>query len=191
MVAISLSSSCRPNLLTTNCYRVTADLPLLRSALRRLQRIHRRRTRESAALSWRLLRLTDHDVTAVRAGNAALNHQQIFFLIHAQDAQVAGRDPGIAHVARPPHALEHTRRKRRRSKRTRNLKHRAVRLRAAGEVMPLHHTLKAMALARSNHIDKALAFKNIHQDSVARFDHTLGRFARSIDLYRNEERRVG
>src|ERR1035441_8110959 len=83
-------------------------LPLLRSALRRLQRIDRRRTRESAALSWRLLRLIDHDVTAVRAGNAALNHQQVLFLIHAQDAQVASRDPGIAHVARHSRSEEHT-----------------------------------------------------------------------------------
>src|ERR1019366_5666472 len=115
-------------------------LALLRSALRRLQWTDRRRTRESAALSWRLLRPIDHDVTAVRTRNTAFNHQQILFFIHAQDAQVARRDPGIAHVARHPHALEHTRRKRRRSNRTRNLKHRAVRLRAAGEVMPLHHS---------------------------------------------------
>src|SRR5947209_14186519 len=42
------------------------NLCLLRRSFRCLQRIYRRRTRESAALSWRLLRLGDNDVAVLR-----------------------------------------------------------------------------------------------------------------------------
>src|SRR5580658_958354 len=161
------------------------DLPLLSRAFRRLQRIDRSRTSKSAALSWRLLRLVDHDVTAVRARNAALNHQQVLVFIHAQNPQVARRDPGVAHVARHPHALEHARRKCRRANRTRNLEHRTVRLGTTTKMMPLHHALKAVPLAGSDDIDKTLAFENIDQHAVANFNHTLGRLARSVHFHGN------
>src|SRR5271169_4405365 len=61
-------------LLPLTLARARSQLSLLRSPLRCLQRIDRRRARKSAALSWRLLRLVDHDVSAVRARNAAFNH---------------------------------------------------------------------------------------------------------------------
>src|SRR5258708_12133359 len=139
--------------------------------------------RESTALSRRLLRFIDHDVSAVRSRNAALNHQQILFFIHTQDPQVAHRYPDIAHVARHPHALEHARWKRRRTDRTRNLKHRTVRLRTTRKVMPLHYTLKPAPLAHSDDVHKPFAFENIHQHPVSNFYHALGRLAVSVDFH--------
>src|ERR1700756_4615045 len=110
----------------TNDPGPTTKLAVLRSALRRLQRIDRRRTRKSAALPWWLLRFHDHDVTTIRTGNAAFHHQQVVVLIDAQHAQIANRHALIAKVARHAHAFEHARRKRRRTDRTGDLEHRTV-----------------------------------------------------------------
>src|ERR1700681_2162101 len=142
-------------------------LALLSRALSSLQRINRSRARKSAALSGRLLRLVNHDVAAVRARNAAFDYYQILLFIHAQDSQVAGRNPGVAHVSRHPHTFKHARRKCRRANRTGNLKHRTVRLRTTAKVMALHNALKAVSLTDSNNIDKPFALKNIDQDTVA------------------------
>src|SRR5580693_1829994 len=148
-------------LLGTGYWVLGTPLPLLSRPLRRLQRIDRRRTGKSTALSRRLLCLIDHDVAAIRARHAAFNDQKILVFIHAENPQVAGCDPRIAHVPRHAHAFEHARRKRRRANRTGNLKHRTVRLRAAAKMMALHYTLKAVPLADSNDIDKTFVLKNI------------------------------
>src|ERR1017187_3786259 len=140
---------------------------LLRRPLRRLQRIDRSRTRKSAALSGRLLRLHDYQISTLRPRNTAFHHQQILFFVHTQHPQVALRHARMTHVSRHAHSLEHARRKRRRTNRTRNLKHRAVRLRTAGEMMPLNDTLEAFALAHSHDVDKLFAFEYLDQHPVA------------------------
>src|SRR5579862_4573088 len=84
------------------------SLSLLRRSLRSLQRIHRRRTRKSASLSWWLFRLRNNEVATLGPWNAALDHQQIFILIHTKNPQVALGHAGIAHVSRHPHPLKHT-----------------------------------------------------------------------------------
>src|SRR5258708_28191571 len=82
-------------------------LCLLRRSLRRLQRIDRRRTRKSAALSGRLLGFCDDDVPALRPRYTALNHQKILVLIYTEDTQVALRHAVLAHVSRHAHSLQH------------------------------------------------------------------------------------
>src|ERR1019366_6103301 len=77
---------------------------------------------------------------------------------------------------------EHARGKCRRTNRTRNLKHRTVRLRTTRKVMPLDDALKPATLAHSDDVDETLAFENIHQNAVARFQHTLGSLARGVTL---------
>ena len=51
--------------------------------------------------------------------------------------------------------------------------------------MPLHNTLKSVALAHADDVDKALAFENIHQNAVAQLDHAFCRLARSVNLDAN------
>src|SRR4029077_13466871 len=163
IVAILLSSwvSQRP----TNGQRLL--LSFLRCPLRCLQRINRRRTRESAALSRRLLRLGNHQISPLRPGHAALDHQQVLFFVHAQHAQVTHRHLGVPHMPRHAHSLEHTRWKCRRSNRTGYLEHRSMRLRAAAEVMPLDHPLKPASLADDDDVHKLFALKNLNQHTRA------------------------
>src|SRR5271156_6483968 len=51
--------------------------------------------------------------------------------------------------------------------------------------MALPDTLKAVALAYADDIDKALAFENIDEDAVARLDHTLGGLTWSVHFDAN------
>src|SRR5579863_3167099 len=155
--------------LTTGPWPLIPELRLLRRPLRCLQRIDRRGTGKSTTLSGRLLRFGNHDVSALRPGNTAFDHQQVLVLVDAEHAQVAGRHLLMSHVSRHPHAFENTRWKRGRPNRTSDLKHRTVRLRTATEVMPFHNTLKTFALAHSDDIDELLAFKNLDQHAVADF----------------------
>src|ERR1700683_2610143 len=79
----------------------------------------------------------------------------------------------MSHVSRHAHAFEHTRRERRGSDRTGDLKHRTMRLRTTAKMMALHHTLKSLALADANDVDKALAIEDLDQHAVANFDRPL------------------
>src|SRR6266702_1174055 len=148
-------------------------LALLRSSLRRLQRIDRSRTRESTALSWRLLRFHNHDVPALWPRHAPFDHKQVLVLVDAQHPQVASRHLPVAHVPRHAYAFEHARWKRRGSNRTRNLKHRTVRLGTAAEMMPFHDALKALPLADSNDVDKLLAVENFDQHAIANLHRSI------------------
>src|ERR1700722_1279203 len=161
-------------------------LCFLRISLGCVKPIHRRRTSKSSALAWRLLGLHDHQVAALRSGHAALNHQQILVLVHAQHSQVPLRHTGITHVARHTHSLKHSRREGRGSDGTGNLKHRTVRLWTTAKMMALHDALKPASLADSYDVDKALAIENFHQHTIAHFDRTVfDPFDRSFDPKRH------
>src|SRR5437762_2094891 len=84
-------------------------LSLLRCPLCRLQRIDRRRAGKSAALSRRMLRLVNNEISAIRPGHAAFNYQQVVVFLNAQSPQIANGYALIPHVARHAHALEHAR----------------------------------------------------------------------------------
>src|SRR5437763_13221229 len=71
--------------------------------LRCLQRIDRSCAGKSTTLTRRLLRLLDHDVSALWAGHRAFNHQQVLVKIDADNAQIANGYIVYAHVA--GHAL--------------------------------------------------------------------------------------
>src|SRR6266487_2969900 len=144
-------------------------LSFFRCPLRRLQRINRRRASKSAALSRRLLRFRNDQVSAIRAGHAALDYQQVVVFLYAQCSQIAHGYARIAHVSRHPHSLKHARWKRRRANRTGNLKHRTMRLRAAAKMMALYHTLKSFALADANNVYESFALENINQHAVTSF----------------------
>src|SRR5579862_1910744 len=144
-------------------------LALLGRALGCLQRVDRRRTRKSATLSRWLLRFHDHNISAVRARNAAFHHQQVVVFIDAQHTQVANRYALIAKVPRHPHAFEHARWECRRSDRPGDLEHRTMRLRTAAEMMPLHYARETPAFADADDIHKALAVENVDQDTLADF----------------------
>src|SRR6266496_1248992 len=89
-----------------------ATLSLFRCPLGCLQRINRCRAGKSAALSRRMLRLSDHQIPAIRPWHGAFNYQQIVVLLHAEDAQIAHGYTRVAHVSRHPHAFEDSRWKR-------------------------------------------------------------------------------
>src|SRR5438309_2631400 len=145
-------------------------LALLRRALGCLQWIDRRRARESAPLSRWLLRARDHDISAIRARDAAFDHQQVLIFVDTQDAQIAHRHALVPHVSRHAHAFEHARRKRRRTDRAGDLKHGAVRFRATAEMMTLYDAREPASLANAHDVDKAVAFENIHQHALADLD---------------------
>src|SRR5581483_3970755 len=159
-------------------------LCLLRCSLCRLQRIDRSRTRESTTLSWRLLRLRDHDVTALRSRHAAFDDQQVFVFIDPEHPQIPSRYLLVAHVSRHPHAFKNAGRKCRRTDRTRNLEHRTVGLRAAREVMPLYDSLEPLALADSDDVNKLLAIEYFYEHAVANFHRTVT-VRRRINFQRN------
>src|SRR5262245_44572237 len=103
--------------------------------------------------------LADDHVARRRARNAALDDDEVVVRIHAQHFQVANRDAAATHSTRGAHALDDARRKRRSADRTRGaVEHRAVRRRAAAEVVALHDALEALAAARADDVD-ALAVR--------------------------------
>src|SRR3954447_21426379 len=147
-------------------------LLLLRCALRSLQRVHRAAfTGESTTLTRRRNRIAHHHVTALRTRYRAFEHQQVFVLVEAQDAQVARRLLRVTHVTGHAHSREYTRRERRRADRTVDREHRSVRLRTSGKLVALHHTGEAAALGRTNHIHELLAVKQVHQHAIADLHH--------------------
>src|SRR5580704_3478502 len=87
-----------------------------------------------------------HD-PALRPGRRSANEQQILLRQHLDDGQPPLGDAPAAHAAGSADALEHARGRRRRADRTRRADVvRAVRLRAAGEVVALDRPLEALAL---------------------------------------------
>src|SRR5215469_3468189 len=128
------------------CARALTRVPLtfLRCPLSRLQRIDRSRASKPTALSWRMLRLGNHQIAAHRPWHAAFDHKQIIVFIDAENAQVAHGDSLIAHVPRHAHAFEDARRECRRADRAGDLEHRTVRLRATAKMMALDYTLKTL-----------------------------------------------
>ena len=111
--------------------------------------------------------LNNHDA-AVRTGHRAANHQQIVFRIDPRHGQSFYRDAHVAHVTRRPHALDNSRRIRRRANRTgRAHVHRTVRLRTAIEIVTLDRAGKAATFRLADHVDDVAIGKLIDQNLVA------------------------
>src|SRR5437762_6742965 len=114
-------------------------------------------------------RLADDHVAGRRAGDAALDDQQVIVAVDAHDFQVACRDALAAHPTGSAHALDHPRRERRGADRAgRAVEHRSVRRRAPGEVMALDDALEPFAAAGADDVD-ALAQREDrrHENLVA------------------------
>src|SRR5712671_417459 len=90
--------------------------------------------------------------------------------IDPEDLEVVNRHATAAHPARRPHALHDARRERRGADRSgRAMEHRAVRRRAAGEMMALDDALKAFAAAVADDIHALAVGEDRDEHLIARF----------------------
>src|SRR3954453_10201203 len=100
-------------------------------------------------------RSADQDEAAVRTGDGALDEEQSLLRVNGVDGQVLGGDPLVAHATRHAEALEHTARGGAATDGTGRavLALGAVSGAEALEVVTLHDTGEALALALSGHVD--------------------------------------
>src|SRR6058998_2144528 len=109
-------------------------------------------------------RLLDEHERPLRAGNAPPDHQEVAVGIHADDLVGAGGAALVAHLAGHAHALEDASRVRGADRPRLADVHRAVRLRAAAELVALDQALKALALARASHVDELTGLEDLGGD---------------------------
>src|ERR687885_1932376 len=129
-----------------------------------------------------------HDAVA-GAGDRAAQHQQVVARVDAHDLEAALRNALVAHLARTPDALEHARGIRGGADRARRADVvRAVRHRAAAEVVALDRALEALALRRPGDLDLLAGLEGLDRDRLA--DGELAGLVAELDdvLHR---RRVG
>src|ERR671936_14963 len=89
----------------------------------------------------------DLDGAPARPGHRAAYEQEVLVCDHVDDLEPPLRDALVAHLAGAANALEHARGRGRGADRSRRAHVvRAVGDRAAGEVVPLHRALEALAL---------------------------------------------
>src|SRR4051812_33592291 len=97
-----------------------------------------------------LLVLANRDQAVHRTGNRAAHEQEIALGVHLHDAQADLGEVAGAHVPRHPLAFDDARRVgSRRDRAGLAVPRVAVGLRTAGEMMAVHHTLKAAALGNA------------------------------------------
>src|SRR5436305_3571216 len=105
---------------------------------------------------------------ALRPGDSSAHEQQILLGEHLDNGEATLGDPAAAHPARTTDALEHTRRRGRGADRARRPDVvRAVRLRAALEVVALDRALKALALRGAGHLDLVTRGKRFDRNRVS------------------------
>src|SRR5918911_2794837 len=129
-----------------------------------------------------------HDAVA-RAGDRAAQHQQVVARVDAHDLEAALGDALVAHLARSAQALEHARGIRGGADRARGADvMRAVRHRAAAEVVALDGALEALALRGPGDLDLLAGLEGVDGDRLA--DRELAGLVAELDdvLHR---RRVG
>src|SRR4051794_3635777 len=115
------------------------------------------------------LRPADRQVAARGTGHRAPHVDQVLLRIDLDDLEVLDRDPLSTHPAARAHALEDPRRVGGRTNRARSpVEHRAVGRAAAGEAVPLHHALIALALAGADHVHPLLLGEDRDRHLVAR-----------------------
>src|SRR5882757_2749093 len=97
---------------------------------------------------------TDQDEAAVRTGDGSLDEEQSLLRVNSVNGQVLGGDPLVAHTARHTHALEHTARGGAATDGTGRavLALDSVAGAEATEVVALHDTGEALALALAGHV---------------------------------------
>src|SRR5829696_3579655 len=91
----------------------------------------------------------------------------------------------MPHVTAGAHTREHTRRKARGADRTGSpVEHRTVGSLTAAEVVPLHNTRKALALADADYVDFVVRLEVFDQDAVAGLEVAVaGQLELTLELY--------
>src|SRR5438874_4716041 len=117
-------------------------------------------------------RLAHDDVGAGRAGDRALDEQQVVLAVDPHDLQVAHGHAVAAHPSGGAHALDNARRERRRADRSwRAMEHRSVRGGPSTKVVALHDALKALAAADADDVDPLAVLEDTaNEDLIARLE---------------------
>src|SRR2546421_1537771 len=127
------------------------------------------------------LRPPHQHVRAVRSGHRALDHQHVVLGDYFDHFQIAHRHARIAHVAAHAHARNYPRGEARGADGAGGaMEHRTVRALAAAEMVTLHHTREAAALAHADDVDHVLGLELIHQHLVAGLEIAIARTHRQL-----------
>src|SRR5581483_2187239 len=119
-------------------------------------------------LPWALPSGAHLDDPVLRTGNRALDEQEVPLGVDVVHAQADLRHALRTHVSRHLHALEDARRRRRRADRAGSPDVvRAVRPRAAAEVMALDRALESLADADARHLHLVAGLEDLDRDRLA------------------------
>src|ERR671937_3160659 len=126
--------------------------------------------RPSTLLRLLLRGVPDHDDRPVRAGHRAPHEQQVAAGVDPDHPERLHGPRARAHVAGHPLTLEYARRVRGADRPRLAHVHRPVRLGAAAEVVPAHHALEPLALARALDVDQLALGEDVRLQLLAHRD---------------------